>query len=481
MFNYTPGPTGDAFMRDRSFIKAIMGPIGSGKSTVALMDLMDRSVRQVAFGGVRRTKHLIMRNTIAQLKATVAPLITAWFIDIPTRLGGAPMGEWKISDNTFTAKFRLLDGTIVHSDFLLLAADTPDDVRRLLSVEVSSAWCEEAREIEEAVFDGLQGRVARYPSKAAGGVTYPGVICSTNPPALGTSWHELITNPPKNAKVFIQPPAILEDGSLNLEAENLMHLDSQYYENLIAGKKPGWLDVYVRNLFGAGDYGNPVYRGSYINSFHVSKTPLKPIPQSLQNLIVGCDNGLTAAATIGQRDARGRVNILANCYVPDGETMGFETFLDTKLIPLIRDKFPMFRPENVLFAMDPACFSRSSLDEKTLAQAVQKRGYPVIKASTNDPEKRITAVETLLARQIDGGPGLLIDPSCTHLINGFEWGYRFKKSQTGQGTLTPEKNHMANQHDSLQYLALMYDNGTQKAFGRQTAAMPVKKSSYVYA
>ena len=480
MFEYVPGPTGDTFLRDRSFIKLIMGPIGSGKSTVALMDLLDRSVRQRPFGGVRRTKHLIMRNTIAQLKATVAPLITSWFIEIPMRLGGAAMGEWKLSDNTFTANFRLPDGTSVHADFLLLAADTPDDVRRLLSVEVSSAWVEEAREIEEAVFDGLQGRVARFPSKAAGGVSYPGVICSTNPPALGTSWHSLITEPPRNAKIFIQPAALLPDGSINPEAENIEHLDPEYYSNLIAGKKPGWLDVYVKNNFGQGDYGLPVYRGSFIDTFHTSKTPLKPIPQSLNPLIVGCDNGLTAAATIAQRDARGRVNILAECYVPDGETMGFETFLDSKLIPLLRAKFPMFKPDKVMFAMDPACFSRSSLDEKTLAQAVQKRGYPVFKASTNDPEKRINAVEVLLSRQIDGGPGLLVDPSCQHILNGFSWGYRFKKSQTGQGTVTPEKNHMANQHDSLQYMALMYENGTQGSFGQRPDAKKLVNPRYVY-
>lgn len=480
MFEYDPGPTGDKLLRDRSFVKLIVGPVGSGKSTVALMDLLDRSVRQKPFGGVRRTKHLIMRNTIAQLKATVAPLITSWFVEIPMRLGGAPMGEWKLSDNTFTAKFRLPDGTSVHSEFLLLAADTPDDVRRLLSVEVSSAWVEEAREIEETVFDGLQGRVARFPSRAAGGVTYPGVICSTNPPALGTSWHKLITDPPKNARIFTQPAALLADGSVNPEAENLEHLDPDYYDNLVQGKTDGWISVYLRNEFGAGDWGNPVYKGSFKSAFHVSKTALKPISQSLNPLIVGCDNGLTAAATIGQQDARGRVNIFADCFVPEGQTMGFETFLDRLLLPLLRNRFPMFRPDSILFSMDPACFSRSSLDEKTLAQAVQKRGFKVTKASTNDPERRINAVETLLSRQIDGGPGFLIDPSCTHLINTFEWSYRFKKTQSGQATATPDKNHAANQADSCQYLALAFDAGVSGSYLQKTKARPVVRANYMY-
>jgi hypothetical protein len=378
-------------------------------------------------------------------------------------------------------KLRLADGSVVHSEFMMFAADTPDDVRRLLSVEASAAWVEEAREVEEAVFSGLQGRVARFPSRAAGGVKYPGVICSTNPPPLGTFWHEFMTEPPKTAEIFMQPPAMLEDGAWNPDAENVEHLDPDYYENLVAGKKSGWVDVYIRNMYGPGEYGNPVYRSTFKSSFHVSKTPLSPISQSLNPLIVGCDNGLTAAATIGQQDARGRVNIFAECYVAQGESCGFETFLDKQLIPLLRNRFPMFRPENILFALDPAGFSRSSLDEKTLAQAIQRRGFGVVKASTNSPEKRIDAVESLLSRQIDGGPGFLIDPSCKYLISCFEWAYRFKKTQSGQQTLTPEKNHASNLSDSCQYLALMYDAGVQNSFGKRTEARKVARRAYMYA
>ena len=452
----------------------------SGKSTVALMDLLARAIDQAPFGGERRTKMLVLRNTMAQLKSTVKPLIDTWFVELPTRLGGYPAGEWRLSDNTFEMKFKLQDGTMVRSDFILMAADTPDDVRRLLSVEASAAWVEEAREVDEAVFNGLQGRVARFPAKAAGGVTYPGVIMSTNPPPLGTFWHKFMTQPASNAKVFIQPAAMLEDGSWNPLAENLEHLDANYYDNLVLGKTQGWLDVYVRNQFGPGEFGNPVYKGAFKSAFHVSKAELRPISASLAPLIVGCDNGLTAAATIGQQDARGRVNIFAECFVPEGESMGFESFLDKLLLPLLRNRFPMFKPDGMLFSMDPACFSRSSLDEKTLAQAVQKRGFMVSKASTNDPERRINAVETLLARQIDGGPGLLIDPRCTHLINTFEWSYRFKKTLSGQTTLTPEKNHAANQADSCQYLALAYEAGMRGAFGQRPSARKVVRAQYAY-
>lgn len=481
MLNYVASPTGNRFLSSRAFLKLIMGPVGGGKSTVALMDLWQRSVDQTAFGGVRRSKWGILRNTNQQLKATVKPLIDAWFVDMPAKMGGAPAGQWRLTDNVFEMKLRLADRTIVHSEFMLLACDEPQDVRRLLSLELSGAWVEEAREIGEEIVSGLQGRVARFPSRAQGGVKYPGVIFSTNPPPQETFWHGFITDPPKTAEVFLQPPAMLEDGHLNLAAENLENLDPLYYERIVEGKKPGWIDVYIKNNFGAGEYGNPVYKDTFKRAFHVATTELTPIPQSMNPLVVGCDNGLTAAATVGQRDAKGRVNIFAECFVPEGDSYGFETFLDRQLLPLLRLKFPQFRPENIIFSMDPACFSRSSLDEKTLAQAVQKRGFTVVKAYSNDPEKRISAVESLLGRQIDGGPGVLIDPSCKALIKGFEFAYRFRKANASQSSPTPDKNHAANLADSCQYLAMAYETGVSGGFNKRKAATPVKRGAYVYA
>lgn len=437
MLNYRPSITGDRFLKSRAFNKLIMGPVGGGKSTVALMDLVDRAVNQAPFNNTRRTKFIILRNTIAQLKATVKPLIDTWFVTMTK----GTMGQWRLSDNVFEAKFRLPDGTIVHSEFVLMAADTPDDVRRLLSLEASAAWVEECREVDPEVFAGLQGRVNRFPSKIAGGVTYPGVICSTNPPPTGGFWHKFIVTEEKGKEIFIQPPALLDDGSLNPDAENLENLADDYYENLVTGKTEDWINVYLKNMFGAGDLGRPIYRNTFKPSFHVATKPLSAVMQSLNPLVIGMDNGLQAAAAIGQRDMRGRINILAESYVPEDETMGVETFLRTLLVPMLRTKFPTFKPENIMFELDPACFQRSQLDEKTIAQAVAAYGYRVNKASTNDPERRIQAVEQLLSQQIDGGAGFLIDASCSHIIDTLTWGHRYKRSPSGVPSTTADKTH----------------------------------------
>ena len=479
MLNYKASPTGQRFLESKAFTKILMGPVGGGKSTVALMDLVQRAVNQEPFNGVRRTKMGILRNTMAQLKATVRPLIDQWMVTLP----GTALGQWRLTDNVFEAKFKMGDGTVVHTELMLLAADTPDDVRRLLSLELSAAWVEEAREVDPEVFNGLQGRVNRFPNRLAGGVTYAGVIASTNPPPIGGFWHMMISTEIKGVEAFVQPPALIEDGSINPEAENLENLASDYYENLIAGRSEEWISIYLRNQYGQGDSGRPVYRSSFKKSFHVSAKPLLAVPQSVNPLIVGMDNGLQAAATIGQRDMRGRVNILAECYVPRDTTMGVESFLDTLLVPMLTSKFPGFNRKNVVFVLDPACFQRSQVDEKTIAMAVQQRGYTVLKASTNDPERRVGAVEGLLLQQVDGQGAFLIDPSCTYLIDAMEWGYRYKRTVSDIVTPTFEKNHYSHLAESAQYLSLHFNQTSGfggPAFG-VVKAVPRTRSRYVYA
>ncbi len=325
---YQASPTGAAFLADSSFIKGIMGPVGGGKSTVCLFDLLNRAFTQVPFNGLRRTKFAILRNTAAQLKSTVKPLIDEWLVTMPTEMHGKAFGHWRITDATFELQMTLPDGTRVHSEMCMMAADTPDDVRRLLSLQLSGAWVEEAREIDDEVFKGLLGRVDRFPSRVAGGVTRPGVIFSTNAPMLETFWHSMIVDPPANAAIFVQPPAVDEEGHVLPDAENLEFLSEDYYPNLLAANTSEWVDVYLRNKFGVGNAGKAVYKSTFKRSFHVATSPLIAMKGEAFPLVVGMDNGLTAAAAIFQQDPRGRVNGLSECYVPEGETMGVETFLD---------------------------------------------------------------------------------------------------------------------------------------------------------
>ena len=479
--DYVPGETGSSFMESEAFIKIIMGPVGGGKSTVCLFDILQRAQNQTVFGNTRRTKYIFLRNTVAQLKSTVKPLITQWLVEMPLKVYGAPMGQWRLTENVFEIKCQLEDGTIMHTEFYLLAADTPDDVRRLLSLEASGAFVEEAREIDEEVFKGLLGRVARYPNVASGGVKYPGVVCATNPPPMDTYWQKMIASPPKNAAVFVQPEALLEDGSINPEAENLEHLDPEYYPNLVAANTEDWIDVYLKNKFGPGGFGQPVFKSTFKLGFHKASAPLRPISGITSPLVVGMDNGLQAAACVVQQDARGLVNVLSEAYVPADVTMGVESFLDRILIPHLNSTYPTARRENFIFNLDPACFQRSQVNEATIAQAVQSRGFVARRASTNDPGKRIDAVEGLLTRAVDGTAGLRFDPDrCPYLLKAMDWGYRYKKAGAGH-SLQIDKNHFSHLAESLQYACLHFNaqfSQTMTAF--QTRARTVKPRAYNY-
>ncbi len=488
-FDYKPGPTGARFLADNtSFVKLIMGPVGGGKSTVALMEVLKRVIAQKPYHsrrnddgtpagvGERLSKVILLRNTMAQLLSTVKPLIDTWFTVIPS----VPMGEWAITDKTFKMRMKLKDGTICKADLIMMAADTPDDVRRLLSVECSFAWVEECREVDPEVFSGLQGRTNRWPSQAMGGVTYPGVIGSTNAPPMGGFWFTVLTDVPPKWAVFIQPPAMLEDGTLNPDAENIEHLAPTYYEDLIGGKTREWIDVYLKNKFGSGGAGLPVFRSSFKKDFHVAKSALMPLMQTLAPLVIGMDNGLTAAATIGQLDARGRVNVLDNAFVPLGETMGVERFLDTILIPLLTAKYP-FKRANIIFVLDPACFERSQVNEKTIDMAVRERGFQTRKAPTNDPERRVAAVEGLFSRQIDGTAALLISPTAGHLINACEYGFKYKVQKDPAAPLVFDKNHFSHQADSFQYLCLYYNAAVDPMLaGMRSKARVIAATPYMY-
>ena len=70
--HYDAPPTIAAFCQSNSFGRIIAGPIGSGKTTGIIMELLRRSAEQAqAVDGLRYTRFALCRQTLQQLKATV--------------------------------------------------------------------------------------------------------------------------------------------------------------------------------------------------------------------------------------------------------------------------------------------------------------------------------------------------------------------------------------------------------------------------
>ena len=236
---YMPSPTGRKFHEardvDTGFVRAILGPIGSGKSVTCVLDLLMIAMDQEPDkNGIRRTKFAVIRNTYRELLDTTIATFFTWIQE--------DSGHFSSLNMTFNMEQLLSDGTIMQAEFLFRALDKPDDIKKLLSLEITAAWINEAREIAKSVVDMVQGRVGRYPPPVLGvQPTFFGLIMDTNPPDSDHWWYTLFEElQPDNHKLFTQPSGISD------VAENIHNLPRNYYKNMMAGKTQDWINVYVK-------------------------------------------------------------------------------------------------------------------------------------------------------------------------------------------------------------------------------------------
>jgi hypothetical protein len=388
--------------------------------------------------GKRRSRWVIVRNTRDQLLKTTLKTWTQWFPD-------GVVGHWKLSEMTF-----FLSVGDIEAEILFLPLDTPDDQRRLLSLEVTGVFINEAREVHPELIIAARSRMPRYPPKAhledpeAG--YWSGLIMDTNPPSEDSWMYEQFeVTKPKGWEIFKQP------GGREPGAENLAALGATYYEDMMDGATDDFIRVHVDGSYGRSLVGRPVYEASFIKDFHVSKEPLIPLDFEAYPIIIGMDFGRTPAAVFGQRTARGAVHILDALYE---ENIGLEKFLEEYVKPLISQRFPRNR---IIVVGDPAGWVKSQLSEESVSDVFKRQYMVAVRAPTNDPEKRIAAVEKLLARQTDGKAAFLIDPRCRHLIQGLYGGYKYKRKQSGEYETTPMKDEFSHDNDALQYFCLGLD------------------------
>ena len=459
-----PGSIVPFFTADK-FSDFIVGPVGSGKTTASIMKLSYEAKRVARCkDGIRRSRVAVIRNTRQMLWDTTIPDFLKWY---PDGLAGTLMK----TESKFLLRF-----DDVECEVLFRGLDDANDVRRLLSLQLTFGIMDEFREINPDIFNALTGRLGRYPDKTMNGVgacdddgkQIHKVWGATNPPDADTFWEEKLNEPPSNWHVTIQPSGLSE------EADWVQYLPDGYYDNLCEGKTQDWIDVYVHGKFGRSLAGLPVYERSFTREFHVAKSKLMPSPLSDNPIVVGIDFGRTPCAIFKQRDPRGRILTLAELT---SENMGIETFVRTLLTPFVTTKFPGY---DIVCAPDPAGFMKQQLNELTLVDVLKNAGFRCIKPPSNKPEHRIEAVERLLAQQLDGQAMYLVDPDCSMLIRGFIHGYRYKKKSNGQIDEKPDKNEYSHIHDANQYADSIMDlqvRGVQSRGGRRE----VSRVKYVYA
>lgn len=440
--NFTAPPTCARFMQSDAFFRLIAGPVGSGKTTACIFELLRRALEQEECSdGLRHTRFAIVRQTLKQLKDTVLKDITQWLNGIV---------HYKVSENTIYVSV----GN-VRSEWLLIPLEDAEDQKRLLSSQLTGAWMSEAIEMDVNIVPAIMGRLGRFPSRAQmkegrdpalPWPTWFGAIADTNFPTEGSDWHRVMeVQTPPHWQIFKQP------GGMEPDAENIENLPGgrRYYERLADGQNEDWVKRYVHAQYGNDPSGTAVFRSTFKKGFHTSKEKLIPSPG--YPLIIAQDFGRNPASLVGQLDYRGRLLVFKELTPID---VGLELHVRTNLRPLMTMSDFMGMPHFVVG--DPAGTSKNTHFEETSFDLLKRMGFQAHPAPTNDIDPRIRSVEQFFLMSVNAGPGILIDEEgCPNLVRALSGMYRFAKRRNGEINPIPEKKHpWSDVADCLQYMCM---------------------------
>lgn len=463
--SYTPPPTLRQFIKwcpqAQLFYAWCVGPYGSGKTTAMFFKLVYMAKMQApGKDGVRRTRAVVVRNTRPQLKDTTLVSWNYWFKD-------GQAGEWRASDYNFILRF-----DDVECEVMFRPLDTPDDIARVLSLEVTFALIDEFVQIPKEIIDALSARIGRFPSAKDGGATNWGMWGVSNPSVEDNWWFDYLHNEAlverftrdgvlgdvdarvmrrrmldlpeeTNIHYYLQP------SGRSLEAENWENLPGKkdYYINQAKGKSEAWIRQYIDAEWGFSVAGKPVL-ATFKPELHISKTRLLYNP--MLPLVIGLDPGLAGSALIfGQEDVWGRLLILGELCQSG---YGAQRLIDERLRPYLRRRF---QEAKIIIAPDPAANNRAQTDEKSVVD-VFRRYYVVRVESNNRLALRVGALEYYTTKLTETGAAFLIDPfECPILIRALKGGWRYAMDQKRGGIKgdEPEDNPYTHPADGAGYLA----------------------------
>lgn len=462
-----PGEQAARFHNEFAFVRGLLGPVGSGKSSSCTVEILRHTMRQNVWRGKRRARWAVIRNTYPELKTTTIKTWQAWF---PEEL--API-KW---DTPITSRVLIKDigdGTGLDLEVIFLAIDRADEIGKLKSLELTGVWLNEVSEIPKEIMDMATQRVGRFPEKSKGDCVDPCVIMDTNPPDDDHWYYKLAEEEcPKNWKFFRQPgglkPVLKEDGSPlldandrmvwvpNPDAENVQNLPGgyEYYLRMMGGKTDGWISVFCGGLYGRITTGRPVYP-EYNDRVHVcdeDRSATKGIP-----VYVGWDFGLTPAAVFVQPSPLGELLVLDELV---GEDLDVREFADSVVKPFIAARYAGF---TLYHTGDPAGIVRSQIDRKrTPFTELLEAGIACEPAETNELIPRKSSVAYFLNRMAGGKPAFRLNKRCAVLRKGFAGGYHFERLKTSGDAIykdQPKKNGFSHPHDALQYACLRIRGG----------------------
>lgn len=482
-WNYEASPVAWAFRQDRSFASFIIGPVGSGKTVPSLQRIKEVALEQEASkDGWRKSRFAIVRNTMPELRGTTS--ITYGQVYPASKWGEI---VWR---SPATAYLRSLERKI-EAEVNFIALDKPQDVRKLLSMELTAAKFNEVREIPKSVVTRMTERVGRFGLNERP-TTWSGIWGDTNPPDADHwlyQWHYKET--PAGFRFFKQPPGVLEvnqiDGGVEIIDENFPEYQGRRFNRATVlvwrGNGTRLVDCPVDVMHAAGRTwivnpwmentvalsrldlnANPLGAGSYYGRSLAGKS-LDEIRSYLQGvytfvadgrrvvpqyndevhsrdhvpiledapILIGADIGggtLQPSAILFQKHPRGTYLIHREVVCFD---MGVKRFGELVAAALV-EHFPRHVERRLVGTGwgDPAGGKRDEIFETKSFDFLRREfGINLQPAPTQDIKLRYTAIQAACERLIDGQPGFILSrKGCPTLRKGLLGAWFFKRMKT---------------------------------------------------
>ena len=415
----------------------------SGKTTAAAWENVRFIPKFMADTyGVTKTRGVIVRNTYDELIDTTQKTVFDWFPP-------GEAGEYQSQRKTFDVRFD--DG--IECEILFRSCDRKEDVKKFKSLELTWYWIDESIEVKDEIKRMLKNRIGRYPAQDDYKKLRPGQETprfgteTTNPPDVthptytDFKWHRTPPGPVpegqplKGHAGFWQPP---RENEIHLPANYYAHLRNDYANN------PGWIDMYIDGKPGVIAKGKLVYH-NFKRDAHQAKSDLiwSGFP-----LYRGWDDSgnVPACVVVGMPSPR-RLHVLREFH---SDRMNIVDFA-RHVVSVCAEEYPN---ANWFDWDDPAGWNEYSTKEggfTSNAKLIRDATGIDLQPSEQNLTARINAVDQQLAT-IDG---LLIDPRCVRLLNGFLGGYCYPEvGNTGVYRDKPDKNRFSHVHDALQYVII---------------------------
>lgn len=392
-------------------------------------------------------------QTVKELEDTTERTVLQWLV--PQQIGG----DWVPSKHNYRIKGLRAPGDEKGADIEIMfrALDRDDQIRDLLSLELTGAWVNEAREINWAIVDALQARVGRFPRRQDVGSYWFGIWADTNPPDVDSDWYKFFEETDHSDAVadlarFI--PGLTVETYRGIfkqpsgrapKAENLRNLADGYYQRLAIGKSQEWTKVYIDGEYGFVTDGKPVWP-EYVDQIHCPEDKnLLPRPVLSLPIVRSWDFGLTPACVFSQVTPKGQWIVFDELIAT---SMGADKFSDEVLNHSAR----YYSRAEFMDVGDPAGMQKAQTDETTCFNILHAKGIG-IEAGLQTLSIRIESVSKPLRTLVDGRPQFVLHPRCKKLRRAMMGGYHFRKMRVSgeRYTATPEKDSYSHVADALGY------------------------------